>query len=434
MSTRFQKKLTFHGEQEFWFNYEGKMYVPSYGKNPVDVFETQRTQSVGTPFKSRRKAKNKLKGFTDFGSDFFTTKSVIFPPKVVDLTADHGGSIVQRYKGPYWAYGPSANVLLNGPTFNEMSAYGASCIARVLPTNPLSGMGQFLGELRDLPKLPYLTFMKRKANNFREIFRSLGSEYLNVQFGWVPFVKDLLQFSETLAKHDEKVAQYDRDSGRLVRRRITLFDSSVTTVSNPVDGYGYPTLGSPHYTHPGKLTETVTTSTKIWFSGAFTYYFESGFRPHKDSKTKGGHVTKFIPGGSDPSLIRARNAQIANKLYGLRLDPYLFYQLYPWSWAADWITNLGSNIRNIVAFQNDGLVLNYGYVMCLKRTTTRRSLESLGFVQGDQTFHDVIVQVTKTRQKATPYGFGLNPTSFDARQWSIIAALGISRKPRGLGT
>jgi hypothetical protein len=32
-----------------------------------------------------------------------------------------------------------------------------------------------------------------------------------------------------------------------------------------------------------------------------------------------------------------------------------------------------------------------------------------------------------TRKQASPYGFGLTSTSFSARQWAILAALGVSR-------
>lgn len=421
---RSRKVSTYKGKMEHWFDYEGKIYPPSYFMTPIEIFETQRTESVGTPFATKRNAK-RFKG-TDMGSDFFTTKSVIFQPKDVDLAAP-GGAVVYRYKGPYFAYSPMANSLMSAPSVSDMNAWGATSISRVLPTNPLSGIGQFVGELRDIPRLPFLASMKKKANSFRELSRRSGSEYLNVQFGWVPFVKELLSLSETMVNHSKHVAQYDRDSGRIVRRRITLINTSVTNTEILGDGHGNPVLPSPHYTHPGQLTRTTTTSTRIWFSGAFTYYFESGIRPSQSSKSKGGRISNFIPAGSDPELVRARNAQIRSKLYGLRLDPYLLYQLYPWSWAADWMTNLGANIRNIVAFNNDGLVMKYGYIMHEKRITTRLSLNNLGFFSGNQSFHDVHTQVTKARQRATPFGFGLNPDTFSARQWSIIGALGLTR-------
>lgn len=422
--TRNRKILTYRGKMEHWFDYEGQKYLPSYFFTPLDVFESQSTVSSGSAFASKRNAK-KFKG-TDMGTAFFTTKSVIFQPKDVDLAAP-GGAVVYRYKGPYFAYSLAANALMSAPSAVNMNAWGASSISRVLPTNPLSGIGQFVGELREIPRLPFLASMKNKANGYRELSRRIGSEYLNVQFGWVPFVKELLSLSETLVNHSKHVAQYDRDSGRIVRRRITLINTSDTVTENLGTGYGQPVLPSPHYTHPGQLTRTTTTSVRIWFSGAFTYYFESGIRPPQRSKGGGGRISNFIPGGSDPDLVRARNSQIRSRLYGLRLDPYLLYQLYPWSWAADWMTNLGANIRNLVAFSNDGLVMKYGYIMHMKRVTTRLSLTDLGLYSGNQSFHDVHVQVTKTRAKATPFGFGLNPDTFSARQWSIIGALGLTR-------
>lgn len=422
-----QKIVAYRGTASSWFSIGGVIYPPSVHNDVLVVYTTQTTLSSGTPW--LRKDTKKFKG-SDIGGGFFTTKSLIFPPQEIDVTS--GAHFVQYgYKGPYTAHGFFTNVELEGPSQTTMDAFGTSSIARALPTNPLAGMGQFIGELRDLPKLPYLALMKRKANSFREISKAGGSEYLNVVFGWVPFVNDLLKLSQVVAKHKQHVEQYDRDSGRLIRRRLTLMNESSTSVEPMGDSYGYPALELAMYSHPGKLTKTVTTTQRVWFSGAFTYYFESGIRPASSKKGKGGRVSSYIPPGSDSKLVAARNRQIASKLYGLRLDPFLLYQLFPWSWALDWVTNAGSVARNIVAFQNDGLVMKYGYVMCMTRTTTMYSLDNVGFTTGgDRSFVDVHVQVTKTRTRATPYGFGLNPESFGPRKLAIIAALGLSRGQR----
>jgi len=65
-------------------------------------------------------------------------------------------------------------------TDNSLDTYGAVAIARVEPTNPAADLSQALGELyRDgIPSLP-----GRQDGN-------VGSEYLNLQFGWSPTISD----------------------------------------------------------------------------------------------------------------------------------------------------------------------------------------------------------------------------------------------------
>lgn len=408
-------------------------------KVPFKFLEKQTTLSSGHPFSRIGRRKKGVKTGEDIGGGFLTQKAFIFPkPNFVKL--DSGGGIRYTYEGPMnakYSIDSAIPSFISSSTTNEMNAYGATCIARTLPTNALSGMGQFIGELRDIPKLPYLAIMNRKAKDFMGLAKAGSKEYLNVQFGWVPFVKDLLDLSKVIEKQDELIAQYDRDSGRNVRRRTTLINTSVTTPVVETLNWpcGQPCVESPCYTHSGTMRSSSTITHRVWFSGAFTYYFESGMDKSTVSKSKDKRASKFNPGGYNAAKMAQRRRQIASKLYGLRLDPYLLYQLYPWSWFADWMTNLGSNIKNIVAFQNDGLVLRYGYVMELKRQTDTYTLSGLGIrtpQPKEIDLTDVATSITKSRVRASPFGFGLNSSTFSARQWSIIAALGISRAPRSL--
>lgn len=128
-----------------------------------------------------------------------------------------------------------------------------------------------------------------------------------------------------------------------------------------------------------------------------------------------------------------RQEALANKLFGLRLTPELWWQLSPWSWAADWVGNTGSVLHNLSAFSNDGLVMRYGYVMETVKVVTTYTLVDCVLRTGQKVdSSQTYVQERKQRRRATPFGFGLNPASFSDKQWSIIAALGISRMPRSL--
>jgi hypothetical protein len=94
------------------------------------------------------------------------------------------------------------------------------------------------------------------------------------------------------------------------------------------------------------------------------------------------------------------------------------------------VFNIGSNIANYSAFQQDGLVMRYGYVMRHVRATRILTSQGTVFKSGPSTPVVTTYQVVrKDRVQATPYGFGLNPSGFTAKQWAILGALGLSRAP-----
>jgi len=310
---------------------------------------------------------------------------------------------------------PSSDAVLN--------AFGTHAIAVTIPTNPLSGMGVFIGELRDLPKAPLMNTIKNLKSNLKRMKRDtrgklrglsqdVAGEYLNGVFGWAPLISDLKKFCKVVKHHERYIDQFQKGSGKLIRRKYTAPEDSTTTVQATNLISGHPLVHAALYDHYGKALLTVTAKTKRWFSGAYTYYLPK----------------------VDTWLGRAAHAEaLENHLYGGRVTPDLLYKLAPWSWALDWVTNTGDIIHNWSAFQNDGLVLQYGYVMETKTTTYEYSLSDLGFVGSPPlNLTQSLIFTTKARRRATPYGFGLNAAGFSNKQWSIIAALGISRTPRSL--
>jgi hypothetical protein len=129
-----------------------------------------------------------------------------------------------------------------------------------------------------------------------------------------------------------------------------------------------------------------------------------------------------------------RWAQEADKLLGIRITPEVLWDLEPWSWLVDWFSNVGDVFTNITRFSHDGLVMKYGYVMARFDMTDEHT--SYGTLWKDATMStgmSTIVRgnTVKMRQHATPFGFGLSPsTDFTARQWAIIGALGLTRGDR----
>jgi hypothetical protein len=302
---------------------------------------------------------------------------------------------------------------ISAPT--DLNDLGRRAIRQTTPTNPVANLAVFFGEMREgLPSLIGLNLMRNRAGTFRE----LGGEYLNVQFGWKPFIADIKKTAAAVLESKKILGQYQRDSGRMVRRR---FDFPVT---QSVDHWGTkPGVGTrnvPNSTawgslftvNSGELFESVETTRSVWFTGAYTY-----------------HLVE--PNGFFERLVRYE--QLSNKLLGTRLTPEVLWELAPWSWLADWVGDLGVSISNATRFSGDQLVLRYGYIM--SRTRTRRVTTLRGIQPKVGSCGNLVCEFTKTRKeriKSTPYGFGLNPATFTGEQWAILAALGLTKAPRSL--
>jgi hypothetical protein len=335
-----------------------------------------------------------------------------------------GGSITRRFNGRFACKQADVGIGHFGwPAFQnssreELEAFGTTAIANVEPTNPLSGLTVFLGELRSegLPMIPGIRTWKDRTN----IARSAGSEYLNKEFGWDPLIGDIRDFVRVSRNSDELIADYERGSGRKIHRRFALPTETTVTHSEGT-GWQYltPAVNSVYFVAPPKWSITTTIEKTRWFEGCFTYY-----------------LPPFDKDGSN----FARNRQIAHKLYGASVTPETVWNLTPWTWAIDWFSNAGDVIHNISAFANNGLVMPYGYVM--EKTVHREEVrvwdirskrsESTkyapdGLTQKRTSCSSTLESITKQRIVATPYGFGLDFDGFSSFQLSILAALGLSR-------
>ena len=294
----------------------------------------------------------------------------------------------------------------------ELNAWGTKAIALTKPTNSIANLSVSLAELmrEGLPKSPGRSLWEERANTAR----GAGSEYLNAQFGWLPLVSDIKDVSKAISQGGKLWKQYERDAGRLVRRRFE-FDpvystpepiSSGTGSVFPVPvSYFFETGGSS-----GTLTVTRHKMQRRWFSGAFTYYLP-------DRKASSG-VERLL----------SQSAK-ARYLYGLTLDPEVLWNLTPWSWALDWFANTGDVISNLTDMATDGLVLRYGYMMEETIVSHQYTLSGLRW-KASRPNNVTLYAVTKTKKRvpATPYGFGLTWESFSPRQIAIMAALGITRR------
>jgi hypothetical protein len=314
-----------------------------------------------------------------------------------------------EYRGPIYAVQPN-NIQIPTGSLRDLRPFGTTAIARCKPTNSIADSALFLAELysEGLPKLVGATLWKENVS----LARSAGEEYLNQEFGWKPLISDVRDILHAVTHAHTVLSQYERDSGKMVRRRYSFPEENSTVTTQPTTSQGFiPVSTGPILisgpTVPGKVYKTTTTWRHVWFSGAFTYYLPTGYR-------------------SRNALID--NAHKARQLLGLDLTPEVLWNAAPWSWAIDWFSNAGDVISNLSDWSTDGMVLRYGYVMEHSYITDRYVVDdSIQRFKSDCVFSPITSFVeTKRREVATPFGFSMDWSGLSLRQLSIASALGLT--------
>lgn len=305
-----------------------------------------------------------------------------------------------EYRGDFYFAGPlNMNSELAGISGESAAGFGATAWNRFRPTKPRASLGQFLGELRDFPRI---TASKLKG------FKRLGDEYLNIKFGWMPFVNDIRKAVELYRRIDRVIDYIRKNNGRWIRRRGTIRSDSTSTSSPNVGNCITPVLATWFY--PGgnttNATFTRTVSDNIWFEGMMKYYIPELSRDRADD---------------------VFTSPLLRRLYGLELDPKLCWELLPWSWLADWFANTGDVISNISNQSYDNLVAKYAYVMRSRRVEWKYSQHQP--MNGGKS---IDLNVTcfvenKERAAASPFGWGVEWPDFSPSQLAILAALGVTR-------
>lgn len=341
-----------------------------------------------------------------------------------------------QYEGSFvddgdWFSDPVGNYLTTAiPT---ATGYDTLAWDRLKPRVNRTNLAQFLYELKDLPGQ-----LETTANLLNNSWRSFGGGYstvtmhpksaaenfLNHEFGWVPFLSDLWDLYDTYNRSNEFISQLSRDNGSWVRKRAVL--KSETTqrhvgrrYSAGVEPFGFQIQGLCNdfvvdgITCKGYFDLTEVVTTKVWATGHFKFY-----RPEFDS--------------NDPAFGGLlETGQRLMTLYGLRITPSLLYKITPWSWTVDWFTSFGKYIDRMDDFIVDGIVSrDLCIMMSTKREMTKTSV--INFAGGKRTFtwrRNVSMKVRKVAD--SPYGFDATWNNISVRQAAILASIGITRSNPG---
>jgi len=262
-------------------------------------------------------------------------------------------------------------------------------------------------------------------------YRNLGSEYLNIVFGWKPFVKDLQDLYEALKNWDRALKKLVAQNGHAIRRRATLEKDVSTSQTSANYSFAFANVygAPPNWFSNGRSSYTVTTtnSLDVWYSAGYRYW---------------------IPDPTDWLW----EGQAKAALFGLLPTPGQLWDLMPWTWLADWTSDVGEILDAVSPTAVNNLVQLYGYTMRHDVTTVTATCQtshearhdSGTFTIGGNTYpyggewgscdHSFSTTYKKERKIRAggfnPFGPSTSLADLTAGQVGILAALGLSRAPK----
>jgi len=318
------------------------------------------------------------------------------------------------------------NVVLveNSSLFPSMGTLGDQAWQRAKPKLEQADGFVFLAEGKELGPM-----LKQTSQSLSEAWKTMGGvtafkrniitqmrpkkiadDFLNYQFGWKPFLNDLRKFDNLIQNSVKYADKIRRDNGRWVRRKVTLGDNTTFRLLNAGTGVSLsPGLANDYFESTPKWELYESERTHVYAVGRFKYY-----RPEFD-----------VPEGQ----LDVWNAVMqAITMSGLRPTPSNVYQAVPWSWAIDWMSNIGQHVDYYSDVWADSLACEYFFVM-QHRVVTRKFRQTLPFPTGLKVLEFDRVIDSKQRQSGLgPYGYSLTWDQLTPRQLAIAGALGISRK------
>lgn len=285
------------------------------------------------------------------------------------------------------------------------------------PLKPRVDVGQTLAEIHEIPRMVLST-----AKHFRKIWydrggglaryrnkpwyergSNLASDWLSINFGWIPFLKTLRDIHKLNSHINGVLRRLRTHNNRWEQRGGTLVeDASSSHVPNLESGSSsrtWPNL-SGAFGNAGNCAVVRTVERRIWFKARYKYY-----------------IPTLEPGQGFP-------LRLVRRLYGLELSPGLLYDLIPFSWLADWYQNVGDMIANQDMGSYGGLVTKDAYLM---DTLNDKFTISVKRQVGINTLN-ASWDCTRTRKhrkcQLSPYGFDAHLSGLSSWQASILTALG----------
>jgi len=336
----------------------------------------------------------------------------------VDLKYGYDGIMIPDWYPSSPSTLPDFQAWFNTKFQNKLGTAGGAYL-KFSPLKPRVDLGQTLAEIREIPHM-----LKSTAAYFRNTWdhnlgymskripwyktgRNHASQWLNVNFGWIPFLSTIRDCYKLTNDITSVIARLRAHNGHWEKRGgiVEHLTSSVPypAMTSSSNAHVYPVLNNALGVRQGTCAVTVETVQTVGFSARYKYY-----------------IPELLPNGNWPVALIAR-------LYGLELSPRLVYDLIPYSWLVDWFTGLGNIIEAATPSKFGQLVTNGAYLT--DHTSYKyRQISQKRVGENTCTGHWVCEIDRKQRfQSPSPYGFDVPFEGLSSWQLSILTALGFNR-------
>lgn len=362
-------------------------------------------------------------------------------PFLPTSVSNGGGSILQEASG-------IGDQTTSTPTLlADLSSLGNRAYNKLRPKVEKAGLLQSLIELREAPRMLKTTAqgflssytgmlralgkdyaigtpsrrvnaaaanaMYRRFSKDESARKQLGDQYLNFQFGWKPFVKDVVNVCDVAVNGDKYIADGIARNDKWVQRRFAEDEiSSEELVYSRTDSTCVdPAVLNESLGLGAKCSYTITLEhyERVWYEGSFKVY-----RREFDKRIK-----------MHPGLRKVR--QYAT-LMGLNVSPTVLWKVTPWTWLIDWFSDVGGAIQRSEDLLTQSVCSQYFYIMRHKKrryrcrlvyTDLRGKVVDLSWYVG--------ATIKQRGHGSSPFSFNLSPGGLSETQLSILAALGLSK-------
>lgn len=250
----------------------------------------------------------------------------------------------------------------------------------------------FLFELRELPKLllqaKTLIVSPKPRNAYP---KELGSLWLQAQFGWRPFLSDLLSMITFADSINERATRFKK-----------VYDKGGTTVKRSL--FKGTTTKSFHQSFANSALLVVDASVAI------------------ESRLEVSGYVKYVPKHSTPVTDADILKQAKSTFLGLNHRPADLWDAFPWTWMVDYFLNVG----DFIAAHQGNLYFDVSEFALMERGTSIYKAKYHTFID----VPDPYVNIYETKRRWKP------PLSIDANfdmpfltayQASILGSLLLTR-------
>lgn len=304
---------------------------------------------------------------------------------------------------------------------DDLLHLGNRAYNKLRPKVEEAGLAQTLAEWRSMPGMLHTT-----SSGFHDAWRHLGgdmssnlmtpkkvaSQFLNVSFGWQPFIKDMKASYDVLSEFDSYVDRIRDKNGSWMKRtrREDIVTSEEVVHQSAITSNGCTPSLPLEFLVPGGCSQTITRQkmTSVWYTGTFKYY-----RPEFD------YAKKMHPA--------YRRVQQLITALGLRVSPSVVYKVTPWTWLVDWFVNIGDYVQRVEDMASDSIVSKEFYLM--RHSRVRYEYRKVFKTYDGQTLDLRWYRTVESKRRGSaesPFHFATTPGGLSTRQIAILVALGIN--------